>query len=44
VKRPWVLKKLAQFGVEKKVVIIKNQRSMRRFIKSLIVPKEKVIS
>ena len=44
VKRPWVLKKLAQFGVEKKVVIIKNRRSMRRFIKSLIVPKEKVIS
>ena len=44
VKRPWVLRKLDQFGVEKKIVIIKNRRSMRRFIKSLIVPKEKVIS
>ena len=44
VKRPWVLKKLDQFGVEKQVIIIKNRRTMRRFVKSLTVPNEKVIS
>ena len=44
VKRPWILKKLDQFGVEKQVIIIKNRRTMRRFVKSLTVPNEKVIS
>ncbi len=44
VKRSWILKKLAQFGVEKQVIIITNHRTMRRFIKNLIVPTEKVIS
>lgn len=44
VKRPWVLKKLDQFGVEKQVIIIKNRRTMRRFVKNLTVPNEKVIS
>ena len=38
VKRPWVLKKLDQFGVEKQVIIIKNRRTMRRFVKNLTVP------
>lgn len=38
VKRPWVLKKLDQFGVEKQVIIIKNRRTMRRFVKKLTVP------
>ena len=37
VKRPWVLKKLDQFGVEKQVIIIKNRRTMRRFVKNLTV-------
>ena len=44
VKRPWILKKLDQFGVEKQVIIIKNRRTMRCFVKSLTVPNEKVIS
>ena len=38
VKCPWVLKKLDQFGVEKQVIIIKNRRTMRRFVKNLTVP------
>lgn len=38
IKRPWVLKKLDQFGVEKQVIIIKNRRTMRRFVKNLTVP------
>ena len=38
VKRPWVLKKLDRFGVEKQVIIIKNRRTMRRFVKNLTVP------
>ena len=38
VKRPWVLKKLDQFGVEKQVIIINNRRTMRRFVKNLTVP------
>ena len=38
VKRPWVLKKLDQFGVENQVIIIKNRRTMRRFVKNLTVP------
>lgn len=38
VKRPWILKKLDQFGVEKQVIIIKNRRTMRRFVKNLTVP------
>ena len=37
VKRPWVLKKLDQFGVEKQVIIIKKRRTMRRFVKNLTV-------
>ena len=38
VKRPWVLKKLDHFGVEKQVIIIKKRRTMRRFVKNLTVP------
>lgn len=35
VKRPWMVNKINQFGTEKKVVILKNKRQVRKYIKQL---------
>lgn len=35
VKRPWLLNRLEQFGVEKQIVTLKTRRAMREFIKQL---------
>lgn len=34
VRRPWVLNHLEQFGTETKVVVLKNRRQVREFLKS----------
>ena len=34
IRRPWVVDRLEEFGIEKKIVVLKNRRQVREFLKS----------
>ena len=34
IRRPWVVDRLEEFGTEKKIVVLKNRRQVREFLKS----------
>ena len=33
IRRPWVVDRLEEFGIEKKIVVLKNRRQVREFLK-----------